>query len=68
MLTSVIRGPRCKVNACDIYPPLIISGLICLAGTKSKMSIKKREKNSSTKVHESNEVKVGVVKNVGQDV
>lgn len=42
MLTSVIGGPRCKMNACDTYPPLIISGLICQTGTKSKMSIKKR--------------------------
>lgn len=42
MLTSVIGGPRCKMNACDSYPPLIISGLICQTGTKSKMSIKKR--------------------------
>lgn len=41
MLTSVIGGPRCKMNACDSYPPLIISGLICQTGTKSKMSIKK---------------------------
>ena len=34
VLTSVISGARCKMNACDIYPSLIISGLICQAGTK----------------------------------
>lgn len=44
MLTSVISGPRCKLNACDIYPSLIISGLICQIGTKSKMSIKKKKR------------------------
>lgn len=49
MLTSVISGPRCKMNAWDIYPSLIISGLICQTGTKSKMSIKKRGGNERRK-------------------